>query len=539
MQGSSMGCGRKNMGRNGLHGLQGLGLGTLLWMVFMGLFPFDSWADSRSHLFYPSPIPQYANQLDIDTVSMGFFGENLLVSDSRHNVIFLNITGQPFPLKKPGNDGVMMIEPGQAVVVAGNSHTSPLPEVVPHPATKVGMNPLGLTESDGVVFIADGNGTIDAVNLSPEVRNLYMIPPIGNTGALRGHFTRMLQRSGMSSGKLGLAAPLPLKPGELSVIAGGGSTLPGEKPVDAFSCRISPVAITADHGKIFIAGEAGRVYFLNESPVSVEVPVKHGIQTSWINVPTGMIMAVAGVGMDNSEIGTIPIPAVGSTLSPSAIAFHKHHLFVADSGGTIDEINIAHDHLQVAANAEDPNQVHSLDPGEVVAISGNGNDVAGEHPVPSAWVSIRPKSLTISNKGLLFLADLDHSMGAGRVLAMNVGRKQISLPFMADGSGERGISLAPGKIILIAGNSSRSPIVGTTPGDPRQVGIEPVQIAYHEGFLMIGDLLGTIDLVNMESNNRFVHPLDTHKTLSIPGGSIISLMGAGVGTDLGRGQEVP
>lgn len=523
-----------------IHGLTcGWFRGLLLALLCAGLFPVAAWSESRSHLFYPSTIPQFANQLDIETVSMGFFGDNLLLSDTRHNVIFLNITDHPFPLPVAGEAGITMIEPGQAVVVAGNSHSAPLPEVVPHSSTGSGLNPLGLTASDGMVFIADGNGTIDAVNLATQDRQLYVIPPLGNTGALRGHFTRMLQRSGIPSGNLGLAAPMTLKPGELSVIAGGGDKLPGEKPVDAFSCRISPVAITADHGKIFIAGETGRIYLLNESPSTVDVPVKHGEETRWVNVPTGMIVAVAGIGTDNTEVGTVPIPAVGVSLSPSAIAVHRHHLFIADSGGTIDEINIARDHLQVAADAQDPNQVHSLDPGEIVAISGNGNDVVGRQPEPSAWVSIRPKSLAISRKGLLFLADLDHSMGAGRVLAMNVGRKAIFLPFPSDASQKRSITLLPGRIILVAGNSARSPLVGTTPGDAREVGIDPVQIAYHDGFLVIGNLLGTIDLVNIRPGERFVHPLDTHKTLSLPGGRIISLMGAGFGTDLGRGEEVP
>ncbi|MHB8544397.1 MAG: hypothetical protein ACYC9S_10420 [Leptospirales bacterium] len=515
-------------------------LGLLLISLFSAVCSTGTlWADSRSHLFYPSTIPQFANQLDIETVSMGFFGDNLLLSDTRHNVIFLNITGRPFSL--PGTDSgkVSLLEPGQAVVVAGNSHSAPLPEIVPQSATKVGLNPLGLTESDGIVFIADGNGTIDAVNLSSEDRNLYEIPPLGNTGALRGHVTRMLQRSGLSSGKLGLAAPMRLRSGELSIIAGGGDKLPGEKPVDAFACRISPVAITADHGKIFISGETGRIYLLNESPAPVKIPVEHGGETRWINVPTGMIVAVAGMGTENLEVGAIPRPALDVSLSTSAIAVHRHHLFVADSGGTIDEINIARDHLQVAADARDPTRVHSLDPGEIVAISGNGNNLVGRQPEPAAWVSIRPKSLAISRRGLLLVADLDHSMGAGRVLAMNVGRKPIFLPFPSRSSSKRAITLLPGRIVLVAGNSGRSPLVGTIPGDAREVGMDPGQIAYHDGLLMIGNLLGTIDLMNMRPGRRFVHPLDTHKTLSLPGGRIISLMGAGFGTAAGRGEEVP
>lgn len=511
----------------------------LLGLFCIGILPGTLWAKSRSHLFYPSTIPQFANQLDIETVSMGFFGKNLLLSDTRHNVIFLNITDHSFSLPGTSPGIGPILKPGQAVVVAGNSHSAPLPEIVPQSAVGVGLNPLGLAESDGIVFIADGNGTIDAVNLASDDRKLYEIPPLGNTGALRGHFTRMLQRSGLPSGKLGLAAPMTLKPGALSVIAGGGDKLLGETPVDAFSCRISPVAITAEHGKIFIAGETGRVYLLNESPGPVEVPIEHGGETRWVKVPTGMIVAVAGMGTENLEVGSIPRPALDVTLSSTAIAVHRHHLFVADSGGTIDEINIARDHLQVAADARDPTKVHSLDPGEIVSISGNGNDVVGRQPEPAAWVSIRPKSLAISRKGLLFFADLDHSMGSGRVLAMNVGRKPVFLPFPSRSSSQRAITLLPGRIVLVAGNSGLSPLVGTTPGDAREVGMDPVEIAYHDGLLMIGDLLGTIDLMNMRSGRRFVYPLDTHKTLALPGGRIISLMGAGFGTAMGRDEEVP
>ncbi len=496
-------------------------------------------ADSRSRLFYPSTTPQYANQLDVETVALGFLGKAVLLSEARHNIVVLNITGEPILLPSPDNPGTSNLLPGQAVVVAGNSHTAPLPNILPVPASKVGLSALGLSNAGGLVFVADGNGTIDAINLSLTDQKVYEIPPLGNTGALRGHVTRMIQRSGLPSGKLGLAAPMLLKPGMLSVIAGGGEKLPGDLPVDAFACRISPVAITQDKGRIYVAGESGRIYFLNQSPSPVSVPVSHDGQMRWVKVPTGMIVAVAGLGEEKAEVDSVPRSALDVSLSPSSIAVHNHHLFLADSSGTIDEINISQDHLQVAVDARDPNQVHGLDPGEIVAISGNGNDVVGHHPEPAAWVSVRPKSLAISRKGLLFLADEDHSMGAGRILAMNVSRKPIFLPFPSTLSNRRAVTLLPGRIVLVAGNSSRSPLVGTVPNDAREVGLDPAQVAYRRGVLTIGNLIGSIDMVNMRLRSVMVHPLDTRHTLLLPPGRIISLMGAGVGTAAGRGAEVP
>lgn len=496
-------------------------------------------ADSRSRLFYPSETPQYANQLDVETVALGSLGNAVLLADARHNIIVLNIMGEPILLPSPNNGGTINLLPGQAVVVAGNSHTSPLPTIVPAPAHVVGLSPLGLSSSKGLVFVADGNGTIDAINLSLSDRKIFEIPPLGNTGALRGHVTRMIQRSGLPSGKLGLAAPMLLHPGMLSVIAGGGDKLPGDKPVDAFACRISPVAVTQDKGRIYIAGESGRIYFLNQSPAPVRIPVSHDGQLRWVNVPTGMIVAVAGLGEEKSEVDGVPRSALDVSLSPTSIAVHHHHLFLADSSGTIDEINISQDHLQVAVDARDPNQIHSLDPGEIVAISGNGNDVVGQHSEPAAWVSIRPKSLAISRNGLLYLADEDHSMGAGRILAMNVSRQPVFLPFPSTLSSRAAITLLPGRIVLVAGNSSRSPLVGTVPNDARDVGLDPAQVAYRRGMLTIGNLIGSIDLVNMRSKSVMVHPLDKHHTLLLPAGRIISLMGAGVGTAAGRGEEVP
>ncbi len=512
-------------------------LAVVFFLAVSGL----SFAASRVHRFYPGLIPQFANQLDIETVSIAFYGHDLIMSDTRHNLVYLNIThsNKVLPNAAVKDGPPVTLSQGQAVVMAGNSHTAPLPGVVPVPAVSVGINPLGLTESKGLVFIADGAGTIDVLNISSRNRNLYEIPPLGNTGALRGRFTRMIQRTGIHAKSLGLAAPLSLPPGMLSVVAGGGDRYPGDTPIDAFSCRLSPVAIAnGGGGKILIAGETGRISLLSESPAPVSVPVIRKVKTVWVSVPTGMIVAVAGLGDGTLEAGPVPMAAVDVTLSPMAIAVHRHHLFIADSGGTIDEINIANDHLQVAADVSDPKKVRSLDPGEIVVISGNGNRVAGEGAEPGAQVSIRPKSLAISGGGLLFLADLDQSLGVGRVLAMNVSRHPISIPLSPE-VGMSSVSLRSGHLIAVAGNSSSSPVVRTMPGNPLAVGIHPVQLAYRDGFLVIGDLLGTIDVLNLYREERAVHPLDTRKTVMLPGGSIISLMGAGVGTSAGRQEETP
>ena len=212
----------KNVRKSPCRAIIALFLGSLSF-----LFPSQSsWGASREHLFYPSSSPQYASQLDIESVAMSFWGNNLLLSDTRHEVVFLNISGESMTVPVSGGKDLVnqVVLPGQAVVVAGNGHSAPLPEIRPGKAFHYGILPLGMAVDRDIVFIADGNGTIDALNVSMSPRHIYVIPPIGNTGALRGHVTRMIQRTGLNNRTLGEAAPLTLLSGRISVIAGGGET---------------------------------------------------------------------------------------------------------------------------------------------------------------------------------------------------------------------------------------------------------------------------------------------------------------------------
>ncbi|MHB1730827.1 MAG: hypothetical protein ACYCVG_07735 [Leptospirillum sp.] len=504
------------------------------WQAVLALFLFPlsfllfsqlSWGASREHLFYPSSSPQYASQLDIESVAMAFWGNNLLLSDTRHEVIFLNISGESMTVPVSGGKDLVKQEvlPGQAVVVAGNGHSAPLPEIRPGKAFHYGILPLGMAVDKDIAFIADGNGTIDALNVSMDRRHVYVIPPIGNTGAIRGHVTRMIQRTGLNNRLLGEFAPLTLSSGQISVIAGGGNKRAGTKPIDAFSCRISPVAIANDGNRIYIVGQTGRVYFLNEARHVVDIPVKENGETRWVHVPTGMIVLVAGGGTKNTDVDLVPLSAVESEIAPTSIAVHHHHILLGDSGDGVLEVNVSGDHQQIL-KSDSQTSSHQLEPGEIVSVTGSGNQMADTKPMEARLVGIHPKSLVESASGILFLAEMDDASDAGKVEVLNAGSSSISIP---EGGAPHGLSnLSPGQVIVLVGNGSKSPVPGIHPDIPTHVGIVPVTVAFHNGLLAIADLNGSIDVVNMGGINREVHPMGQGSSVILPRGRIISLMGA-------------
>ncbi len=504
--------------------------------VLLGVPP-AAHAASREHLFYPSYSPQYASALDIESVSMAFWGNNLLLSDTRHDLIFLNISGksETVPIFQDKSLVSQEVLPGQAVVVAGNGHSAPLPEIKPGPASDYGILPLGMAVDKDVVFIADGNGTIDALNISKESRHIYVIPPIGNTGAIRGHVTRIIQRTGLNNRILGESAPLPLPSGCISVIAGGGSTRPGTTPIDAFAARISPVAIANDGNRIYIAGQTGRVYFLNEERHPVDVPVKENGKLRWVRVPTGMIVLVAGGGNKNTDVDLVPLSAVESEIAPTSIAVHNHHLLLGDSGDGVLEVNVMGDNQKLLPETAVGQNV-SLEPGEIVSVTGSGNMMATRIPMAAKLVDIHPKSLVESASGILFLAEMDESSDAGKVEVLNAGSASYALPH---GGAPHGLTrLLPGQVVVLVGNGGKTPPPGVTPDIPLHVGIVPVNIAFHNGLLAIADLNGSIDVVNLGGVNRQVHPLGQGNAVTLPRGRIISLMGSRSG-NRAQGDIVP
>ena len=151
---------------------------------------------------------------------------------------------------------------------------------------------------------------------------------------------------------------------------------------------------------------------------------------------------------------------------------------------------------------------------------------------------LRPRSLAYDPQGILYTGDIETTLEAGRVLAINVSDHPILLPVMKHGT-FRKVRLLPGKILSVAGTSRRQPVAPTEPTPAGDVGIEPVQLSYRNGLLAIGDLLGSIDLMNMTFRNRRAFPNDRQKSLILPPGTILSLMGNGFGSSEKPSDEVP
>ncbi|EQD24071.1 MAG: hypothetical protein D084_Lepto4C00603G0002, partial [Leptospirillum sp. Group IV 'UBA BS'] len=218
-----------------------VGISVLISSLLLLSGPSPLHAESRSHRYYPSTSPQFASQLEIETVSLLFRNNNILVSDTRHNLIFMNASGLRETVPQVSDNGIRIlpVESGQAVVVAGNTHTAPVPASVPHPALSVGIAPLSVAESGNIVYLADGSGRIDALNLTSQVQDLILIPDSRvriNAGA---HISKLLKRSPTMGKLLGMATTLPIEPGYLSAIAGGGTIPLGTRPIDGLRARIS------------------------------------------------------------------------------------------------------------------------------------------------------------------------------------------------------------------------------------------------------------------------------------------------------------
>ena len=313
-----------------------VGISVLLSSLLLLSGPSPLHAESRSHRYYPSTSPQFASQLEIETVSLLFRNNNILVSDTRHNLIFMNASGLRETVPQVSDNGIRIlpVESGQAVVVAGNTHTAPVPASVPHPALSVGIAPLSVAESGNIVYLADGSGRIDALNLTSQVQDLILIPDSRvriNAGA---HISKLLKRSPTMGKLLGMATTLPIEPGYLSAIAGGGTIPLGTRPIDGLRARISPIALSANHDGLFIAGETGHILYLNNTPLPRSIPVREGQSLRQVVVRPGQIFLAASRGDESDpRPGSDPGPALAATMNPITIVASGHRLFTADQGG--------------------------------------------------------------------------------------------------------------------------------------------------------------------------------------------------------------
>ncbi len=497
-------------------------------------------AESRSHRYYPSPSPQFASQLEIETVSLLFRNNNILVSDTRHNLIFMNASGLTERVPQVSASGIQLlpVESGQAVVVAGNTHTAPVSTSIPQPALEVGIAPLSVAESGNLVYIADGSGRIDALNLTSDEQDLILIPDSKiriNAGA---HISKLLKRSPTMGKLLGMATTLPIRPGYLSAIAGGGNIALGTAPVDALRARISPIALSANSYGLFIAGETGHLLYLNNTATPRTIPVAEGQTLRHAKVRPGQIFLAASRGDESDpRPGAEPVPALASTMNPITLVASGDRLFTADQGGEIFEINLASRPFSLPSG-DGGNPPKFLDPGMAIRIAGGGTHLVQGTPLPALEAMLRPRSLAYDPRGILYTGDIEATLEAGRILAINVSDHPIPLPVMKHGT-FRKIILAPGKILSVAGNSRRRPVAPTSPTPAGDVGIEPVQLSYRNGLLAVGDLLGSIDLMNMTFRNRRAFPNDRQKSLILPPGTILSLMGNGFGSSEKPSDEVP
>jgi hypothetical protein len=314
-------------------------------LVTMLLYPASSGhGTSRSHRFYPSPTPQFASQLEIEVVSLIFRNNNILASDTRHNIIFMNVSGIKESVPQVNGPGELWTDlySGQAVVVAGNTHTAPLPTSIPQPALAVGIDPLSITEAGNLLYIADGSGRVDALNLSHHTRDLILIPPANLRMNAGSHFSKLLKRSPTLGKLLGMATTLPIDPGYISTIAGGGTIPPGSKPIDALKARISPIVISADGDDLYIAGETGHLYYLNNGSVPRTIPIREGRMTDYVQVRPGQILLVAGRGEDSdAHPGLDPLPAFAAIINPTTLIAARHRLYIGDQSGEILEVNLS------------------------------------------------------------------------------------------------------------------------------------------------------------------------------------------------------
>ncbi len=512
----------------------------LIQILILLAVPGGLHAESRSHRYYPSPSPQFASQLEIETVSLLFRNNNILVSDTRHNLIFMNASGLTEMVPQVSASGIQLlpVESGQAVVVAGNTHTAPVPTSIPQPALSLGIAPLSVAEAGNLVYIADGSGRIDALNLSSEEQELILIPDSKiriNAGA---HISKLLKRSPTMGKLLGMATTLPIQPGYLSTIAGGGALSLGAVPIDALRARISPIALSANSDGLFIAGETGRILYLNNTTAPRTIPVIEGRSLRQVKVRPGQIFLAASRGNESDpRPGADPIPALASTMNPITLVASGDRLFTADQGGEIFEINLS-SHPFSLPDVDGEGQPKLLDPGMAIRIAGGGTHLVQGTPLPALEAMLRPRSLAYDPRGILYTGDIEATLEAGRILAINVSDHPVPLPFMKHGT-FRKVTLDPGQILSIAGNSRRRPVAPTAPTSAGDVGIEPVQLSFRNGLLAVGDLLGSIDLMNMTFRNRRAFPNDRQKSLILPPGTILSLMGNGFGSSEKPSDEVP
>jgi sugar lactone lactonase YvrE len=189
----------------------------------------------------------------------------------------------------------------------------------------------------------------------------------------------------------GLGPVLTQSPGSVSVIAGGGSTVPGTTATAPLSTLVANPLGEAVDG-------AGNLYVVSGTN-------GHGMVNE-ISATNGQITLVAGAGATVPT--TTPMPATSASITPYGIAVDgAGNLYIADYGnGLVEEVDAT---------------TH-----QIVAIAGNNSgNGASTTPEPALTAAIYPFGVAVDTTGNIYILDRDGEYGDGTVDKIPAGTGQI------------------------------------------------------------------------------------------------------------------
>ncbi len=189
----------------------------------------------------------------------------------------------------------------------------------------------------------------------------------------------------------GQGPELVQSPGELSVIAGGGTTVPSTTATAPLSTLIAnPLGEAIDGaGNLYVVSGTGGNGMVDE-----------------ISATTGQITVVAGGGA--TVPSTTPEPATSASITPYGIALDgAGNLYIGDYGNNVVE--------EVDATTH-----------QIVVIAGNsGGNGASTTPEPALSAAIYPFGVAVDTAGNLYIVDRAGEYGDGTIDEIPAGTGQI------------------------------------------------------------------------------------------------------------------
>ncbi len=189
----------------------------------------------------------------------------------------------------------------------------------------------------------------------------------------------------------GLGPEIVQSPGSLSVIAGGGTTVPSTTATAPLSTLVANPLGDAVDG-------AGNLYFVSGTNGNGMVDE--------ISATTGQLTVVAGGGATVPT--TTPMPATSASITPYGIAVDAAgNLYIGDYGN---------------------NQVEEVDAttGQIVVIAGNNSgNGASTTPEPALSAAIYPFGVAVDTTGNVYIVDRDGEYGDGTIDEIPAGTGQI------------------------------------------------------------------------------------------------------------------